>query len=65
MVTIRASHRNILLLFRNLQVLSSKQQEQALSTRSIGAGAHDTREDIRCKLCKDGPETISEHNSRA
>uniref|UniRef100_A0A669EZW7 Reverse transcriptase domain-containing protein n=1 Tax=Oreochromis niloticus TaxID=8128 RepID=A0A669EZW7_ORENI len=33
-------------------------QEQALSTRSIEAGVYHTRQDPRCRLCKDAPETI-------
>uniref|UniRef100_A0A7N8XHF5 Reverse transcriptase domain-containing protein n=1 Tax=Mastacembelus armatus TaxID=205130 RepID=A0A7N8XHF5_9TELE len=33
-------------------------QEQALSTRSIEAGIYHTRQDPRCRLCKDAPETI-------
>ena len=33
-------------------------QEQALSTRSIEAGFYHTRQDPRCRLCKDAPETV-------
>ena len=33
-------------------------QEQALSTRSIEAGNYHTRQDSRCRLCKDAPETV-------
>ncbi len=33
-------------------------QEQALSTRSIEAGVYHTRQDPRCRLCKDAPETV-------
>ena len=33
-------------------------QEQAVSTRSIEAGVYHTRQDSRCKLCRDALETI-------
>ena len=33
-------------------------QEQALSTRSIEVGIYHTRQDPRCRLCKDAPETV-------
>ncbi|CAK6977960.1 zinc-binding domain-containing protein%2C partial [Scomber scombrus] len=33
-------------------------QEQALSTRSIEAGVYHSRQDPRCRLCKDAPETV-------
>ena len=33
-------------------------QEQALSTRSVEAGIYKTRQDPRCRLCKEHPETV-------
>ncbi|KAF7648062.1 hypothetical protein LDENG_00162600 [Lucifuga dentata] len=33
-------------------------QEQALSTRSIEAGVYHSRQDPRCRQCKDAPETV-------
>ncbi|XP_076610522.1 uncharacterized protein LOC143335176 [Chaetodon auriga] len=33
-------------------------QEQALNTRSIEAGIYHSRQNPRCRLCKDAPETI-------
>lgn len=33
-------------------------QEQALNTRSIEAGVYHTRQDPRCRLCKEAPETV-------
>ncbi|CAJ1059649.1 uncharacterized protein LOC127604228 [Xyrichtys novacula] len=33
-------------------------QEQALSARAIKAQLYHTRQDPRCKLCKEGPETV-------
>lgn len=33
-------------------------QEQALSTRAIEGGLYHPRRDLRCRLCKDAPETI-------
>ena len=33
-------------------------QEQALNTRSIEAGVNHTRQDPRCSLYKDAPETL-------
>ncbi|CAK6954711.1 zinc-binding domain-containing protein%2C partial [Scomber scombrus] len=33
-------------------------QEQALSTRSIKAGVYHTRQDPRCRLHKDAPQTV-------
>ncbi|KAF7652694.1 hypothetical protein LDENG_00093610, partial [Lucifuga dentata] len=33
-------------------------QEQVLSTRSIEAGVHHSRQDPWCRLCKDAPETV-------
>ena len=33
-------------------------QEQALGTRSIEAGVYHTRQDPRCRLCKDASETV-------
>ena len=33
-------------------------QEQVLDTSSIEAGVYHTRQDPRCRLCKDAPETV-------
>ena len=33
-------------------------QEQALGTRSIEAGVYHTRQDPRCRLCKEASETV-------
>ena len=33
-------------------------QEQAFTTRLIDAGLYYTRQDTRCRLCKDAPETM-------
>ena len=33
-------------------------QEQAPGTRWIEAGVYHTRQDIRCRLCKDASETV-------
>lgn len=35
-------------------------QEEALNTRSIEAWLYHTRQDPKCKLCKDTPETIQQ-----
>ena len=33
-------------------------KEQTLNTRSIEAKVYHTRQDPRCRLCKDAPETV-------
>ncbi len=42
----------------DLRVSLMAAQEKMLSTRSIDARVYHTRQDPRCRLCKDDPETV-------
>ncbi|TWW65015.1 hypothetical protein D4764_22G0006620 [Takifugu flavidus] len=49
----------------SIEALLMAAQEQALSTREIEARVYDTRQDPRCRLCGDAPETCAPaHHSR-
>lgn len=47
----------------NIKAQIMETQEQALGTSSLENGIYHTREDPRCKLCIEAPETI--HHSRS